>query len=353
MKPWESICIGQDTTVLKAVETIDHNSPLLTAIVIDDQGVLLGTITDGDVRRGMLDNVTMEEKVGRIMHKTPIFITNDTSSREIKKIFNENPNCRVLPIIDDRHRVIGIKTNKTPLQVEYNNTVLIMAGGLGTRLRPLTNNTPKPLLHVGNKPILEIILDNFIESGFSDFYISVNYKAEMIEDYFKDGSDRGISIKYLKEKKRLGTAGALSLIDNRPDQPIIVMNGDLLTKVDFQKLLEFHESNRFSATMCVREYVCKIPFGVVRANNCQLEALQEKPTQKMFVNAGIYTLNPTILKMVPPNTYIDMPELFSSILEKGQKPGVFPIREYWLDIGRLNEYEKADKAYAELFQKNT
>lgn len=351
MENWQSILISPDSTVLDAVKTIDRNNPLLTAVVVDADRHLLGTVTDGDIRRGMLNHVPMDAEVTRIMHKTPIFVFDDTSKSELFNIFKKNPRCRVFPILDRQYRVIGIKTDQNSFSAEFENPVLIMAGGLGTRLRPLTEEKPKPLLTIGEKPILEIILENFMANGFRNFYISVNYKAEMIEEYFGDGSGKGASITYLRENKRLGTAGSLSLLESTPDLPIIVMNGDLLTKVNFQKLLEFHESNKFSATMCVREHNLEIPFGVARVNNGHLEALEEKPVNKMFVNAGIYALNPEILNMVPRNRFYDMPELFSALLEKEKNPGVFPIREYWLDIGRMSEYEKADKTYGEIFQK--
>lgn len=347
MKNWEKVLIEPDASIFEAVKTIDKSGCLLTAIVVNEKRQLLGTVTDGDIRRGMLKFIPMDASVREIMNQQPVTLNIESSNLEVRKTLRENPSCRIIPILDEDYKIVGIKKQGKKYSKKFDNPVVLMAGGLGTRLRPLTDEIPKPLLTVGDKPILETIIDSFASNGFSNFFISVNYKAEMIEDYFGDGSEKGISIKYLKEDKRLGTAGALSLMNDYPAElPMIVMNGDLLTKVNFQKLLEFHNLNKFSATMCVREHQLEVPFGVADIDECRLEALVEKPVKRMFVNAGIYMLNPEIVNMVPKDTFYDMPDLFSSLLEDGDKPGVFPINEYWLDIGRMSEYKKADKAYA-------
>ncbi|MDA3791287.1 MAG: nucleotidyltransferase family protein [Desulfobacula sp.] len=349
MVSWESVLILPDTKLIDAIKIIDNNNPILIALVVNHERQLLGTVTDGDIRRGILNNTSMDEPVKHIMNPTPVTLSINSSKTEFNHIVNRNKLCRIIPILDEKSRVTGIKKCNGFFENRISNPVLIMAGGLGTRLRPLTDNCPKPLLTVGNKPILEIILDNFIDNGFYNFYISINYKGEMIEEYFGDGSAYNISITYIKEEKQLGTAGALSLLESTPDKPIIVMNGDLLTKVNFQQLLDFHNSNQVPATLCVREYDFQIPFGVAQVDNYRLTALKEKPTNKMFVNAGIYVLNPEILGMIPKDNFYNMTDLFSILLEKEEKPAVFPVREYWLDIGRISEYKKADEVYATLF----
>lgn len=346
-----SIIISPNHTFLDAIRVIDGSGSILTALVADENLKLLGTVTDGDVRRGLLKRIPMDAPVKKVMHTTPITLTVNDDQKKINAVFNKNLMCRVIPILDDRDRIVAVKLGNSRFEKAMPNPVFIMAGGLGTRLRPLTNDCPKPMLHVGNKPILEIILNNFIEHGFLNFFISLNYKGEMIEDYFGDGSHLGVSITYVKETKRLGTAGSLSLLDSKPTHPVIVMNGDLLTKVNFGQLLEYHNAQNSLATLCIREHEFQLPFGVAEIDNYKLTGLKEKPVNTMFVNAGIYTINPDIIDLIPPNEYFDMTDLFACLLEKGINPSVFPIREYWLDIGRFSEYEKAEKIYVELFQK--
>jgi len=351
MKPWDSILISPNTSIIDAIKVIDNSSPLLTALVIDERHRLIGTVTDGDIRRGILKKIPMNAPVGLVMHTKPISLSLYDSADHINNVLKKNRKCNVFPILDESLRVVAIKQGNVQIKKTMHNPVFIMAGGLGTRLRPLTNNCPKPMLPVGDKPILEIILNSFIESGFFNFYFSINYKGEVIEDYFGDGSNFGVSINYIKETKRLGTAGSLSLLDPKPEYPIIIMNGDLLTKLNFLQLLDYHQKSKASATICVREHELQIPFGVVEIDNYRLTSLKEKPVNKLFVNAGIYVINPNTLQHIPHNDFFDMPDLFSLLLEKGDKPSVFPVREYWLDIGQVSEYEKADRVYAELFQK--
>ena len=212
-------------------------------------------------------------------------------------------------------------------------------------LGPLTANQPKPLLKVGQKPILETIMENFIRHGFRKFYFSVNYLGEMIETHFGDGSRWGVRIEYLREQKRLGTAGALSLLPEKPDKPFFVMNGDILTNVDFAQLLHFHVHTGATATMCVRDYDFQVPYGVVRIEGERLARIEEKPVQRFFVNAGIYVLEPPALDLTPADTFFDMPQLFERIVECGQEAAVFPIREYWLDIGRGDDLQRARSEY--------
>ncbi|NWH04979.1 nucleotidyltransferase family protein [Desulfobacter latus] len=352
MESWKSIIISPDNTILDAIRVIDGSHPLLTALVADNEMKLLGTVTDGDIRRGILNRISMDAPVSKIMHTQPIALNVSDHPKKINAVFHKNLTCRAIPILDDQGKIIAIKQGNTVINQSMPNPVFIMAGGLGTRLRPLTNDCPKPMLRVGNKPILEIILNNFIENGFSNFFISLNYKAEMIEDYFGDGTHLGACITYIKEKKRLGTAGSLSLLESKPNHPIIVMNGDLLTKVNFCQLLEYHHAHNAQATLCIREHEFQLPFGVVQIDNYKLTGLKEKPIETMFVNAGIYTINPDIIDFIPLNQYFDMTDLFEQLLEKGITPSAFPIREYWLDIGRLSEYEKADQVYMDIFQKN-
>jgi NDP-sugar pyrophosphorylase family protein len=228
--------------------------------------------------------------------------------------------------------------------------VVIMAGGLGTRLTPITDEKSKPMVHVGPRPILETILDNCREHGFKNFYLSVNYKADMVKDYFGDGSRWDVSIRYLEESQRLGTAGPLSLLPKRPVKPFLVMNGDLLTKINLRQLLDFHAEHTAKATICVREYDFQVPYGVVRIKDHYVLSVDEKPVHRFFVNAGIYALDPDTLDLIPSDTLFDMTSLFQRLIEKSYQTAAFPIREYWLDIGRLNDLERAQVDYDGLFK---
>jgi len=226
-----------------------------------------------------------------------------------------------------------------------------MAGGFGKRLRPLTEHTPKPLLQIGSKPILETILDQFVEAGFHRFYISTHYKAEMVQEHFGNGSERGISIQYVHEYEPLGTAGALGLLpDDLPDLPIMMMNGDLLTKVDFIELLNFHSSNGGDATMCVREYEFEVPYGVIKAEDYRITSIVEKPVHRFFVNAGVYVLSPSVVEDIDGGSYLDMPHMLEERIRSDRKINMFPIHEYWLDIGKMEQFEQAQIDARELFR---
>jgi len=344
MKDWKKTLIPPDTTILEAMKIIDEGA-LQIALVISNNNNLLGTITDGDIRRGIIKGIKLSDNVEKIMNPHPIICEKDKSREEIVALMKIEL-IHQIPIVDERGCVVGLEVldEVTHLE-EQENLVILMAGGFGSRLRPLTDDCPKPLLRVGSKPLLEIILKSFIEFGFKRFYFSVLYKGDMIEEYFKDGSKWGVQIRYIHEDKAMGTAGALGLLPERPDKPIIVMNADLLTKVNFRYMLRFHYEHKASATMCVREYDVQIPYGVARLEKSRLIGIDEKPSQHFFVNAGIYVLEPEILDMVPKNSQFDMPSLFEKLIEKNLEIAVFPIREYWLDIGHADDFERANWDY--------
>lgn len=346
MENWRKCLLINTAKVVDAAKVIDSTQAKI-ALIVDESGVLLGCITDCDVRRAILHGVNMEtSNVTEIMSLEPKTALQESSDFYMHQIMLNKNVCQ-LPVVDVNGVVQGLRILQEfdSSRTSRHNPVVLMAGGLGTRLRPLTDDCPKPLLKIGDKPILEIILENFIQQGFSDFYISVNYKAEMIERYFGDGSNYGVSIKYLKEKQKLGTAGALSLLPKGICEPIIVMNGDLLTKVNFIQLLEHHENNNSDATMCVREYRYQIPYGVVETKDWNIESLREKPTYSAFVNAGIYVLNSDVVADIPENQYFDMTDLFELNVKKQRSNLAFPIREYWIDVGRMEDFERANAEF--------
>jgi len=348
MKDWEKAVIHPDTPIREAMRIIDSTA-MQIALVIDEQSRLVGVITDGDIRRGLLGAISLDAPVKEIMNQNFTAVGLNASREEILKLMKLKV-LRQIPVLDDQGQVVDLKLLVDLMQLApRDNWVVLMGGGLGTRLRPLTDDCPKPLLKVGSKPVLETILENFIEYGFQKFYISVNYKAKMIENSFGDGSRWGVTIRYLREKKPLGTAGALGLLPERPSQPLIVMNGDVLSKVNIQHLLDFHQNHKASASMCVWEYRFQVPYGVVKTKEHRLIGIDEKPRHRFFVNAGVYVLEPEVLDFVSPNTFLDMPNLFERLIAQGYETIAFPIREYWVDIGQPADLERANGEYGEIF----
>lgn len=344
MRDWRNALVSPRDSVRVTISKIDAGSMQL-AIVVDESGHLLGTVTDGDVRRGLLRGVTLDSNVGEIMNPDPTR-AHESQDRATVLALMRSRALHQIPVVDDSGVVLGVEViDELVNPRERDNWVVLKAGGMGTRLRPLTDNVPKPMLCVGDRPILEHILMAFVESGFKRFFVSVNYLAHVIEEHFGDGSQWGVEINYLKEDHRLGTAGALSLLPDSPPGPVIVMNGDLLTKVNFMQLIEFHSSHNSFATMCVRKYDYQIPYGVVQLDDHRLVTVEEKPKQHCFVNAGIYVLDPQALKAITDKQFIDMPNLFEQFLLAGHTVSVFPIREYWIDIGRLEDFERAAGDY--------
>lgn len=344
MKDWRSVIVGPSTPLRDALVRIDA-AGIQLAVVADDEGRLQGLLSDGDVRRALLRGVDLSSPTADVMNSNPVVAEPSWSPQRILAEMRLK-GVHHIPVVDANRVIIGLAMlDELAGIIRHPNWVVLMAGGLGSRLWPLTENCPKPMLHIGGKPILENILESFVEQGFCKFFISVNYMAESIIDYFGDGSRWGVSINYLHEKKRLGTAGSLSLLPSRPQHPFFVMNGDLLTRLRFDSMLRFHVEHGASATMAVREYDFQVPYGVVRMDGDRIESLDEKPVHKFFVNAGIYILSPEAMSCIQIDQHLDMPNLFDQITKNGAVASAFPLREYWLDIGRLDEYEKAQNEW--------
>ncbi|MBI3434482.1 MAG: nucleotidyltransferase family protein [Proteobacteria bacterium] len=344
---WKSIWVTELTSIVDAIRTIEQSRSQIALIHRDER--LVGTLTDGDVRRALLGGIGLDAPVGQIMNTDPITapvgISNEASIALMRR-----HSIHQLPIVDGMGAVVDVKLiDDLVLPSHSDHWVVLMAGGFGTRLKPLTDEIPKPLIRVGDKPILETVLTGFIKAGFGKFFISVNYKAEMIRDYFGDGSAWGVEIDYLRETERLGTAGALSLMPQRPTRPFFVMNGDLLTTVNFEQMLKYHGEHQAFSTVCVREHTVTVPFGVVEFDDHRLLAIREKPTHKYFINAGVYLLDPDALDFVAPNEAVDMPTLIERALAKGKTSVVFPLREYWIDVGRLDDLQRASDEFQRVF----
>ncbi len=335
---WKEILVLPSTTIQEVLKVIDK-AALKLALVVDSENKLLGTVSDGDIRRALIDGKPLLTLISEIMFTSPTTVTLETPRDEVLALMDEKELFSI-PILK-KGKVAGLETlHKVIHRVEYENPVFLMAGGFGTRLRPLTDNCPKPLLKVGGIPILETVLLSFVRSGFKNFYISTHYLPEMIKDHFGDGELWGISIEYIHESEPLGTGGALGLLPkNLPNLPLIVMNGDVLTKVNFDGLLAFHNDNNANATMCVREYEYQVPFGVIESEGHAIKSMVEKPVQRFHVNAGIYVIGRDIIDSVNVNEVVDMPTLLERFIE--QRVLMYPFHEYWLDIGRMDDFKRA------------
>ncbi|MFT6906215.1 MAG: dTDP-glucose pyrophosphorylase [Oleiphilaceae bacterium] len=349
MKSFENIRLAVDSTIKDALKIIDSGA-MKIALVLDGENKLLGTVSDGDIRRGLLNGLTLDDGIESIIFRNPIVCSVNDTKEDILRIAVEKKIYQI-PIVDSAGVLVGIdEVDELLKPAEHINKVILMVGGLGSRLRPLTNVLPKPLLEVGNKPILETIIANFAKYGFKNIILSVNYKSQMIENYFGDGSKFGVSIEYVHEDKRMGTAGALSLMRNELEAPFFVMNGDLLTNVNFEHMLEYHLNNHAVATMGVREYDFQVPYGVVNIDDHHhITSIEEKPIHTFFVSGGMYILDTAVLSYIPDNVFYDMPTLFEKLIANKQKAISFPIREYWLDIGRMSDFEQANDEYHEVF----
>jgi NDP-sugar pyrophosphorylase family protein len=279
--------------------------------------------------------------VTRIMNPRPMVALVGTPREALRSIMEQNSVLHV-PLVDQKGRVKGLETFRELLQSpQRDNLVFLMAGGLGTRLRPMTNDCPKPMLPVGGKPLLESILESFISAGFHRFCISVHYLAERIRAHFGEGQRWGVDIQYVEETNPLGTGGALGLLPDTGKQPVLMMNSDVLTRVDFNSLLGFHSDHQAALTLCVREYDLQVPFGVVEGEGSMVSAIVEKPSHRFFVNAGIYVISPEVVDLCRPPRRLDMPDLVQALLADKRRVAMFPIHEYWLDVGRLEDFERA------------
>lgn len=349
MKTWERTLIGPTTTLRDALATIDLAGCQI-ALVVDAERRLLGTLSDGDARRGLLRGLALSDRASAAMHADPTCAEAGQQRWSILAKMRQL-GLHQMPIVDADRVVVGLETVDDFLApLERDHWVVIMAGGMGRRLEDLTRDTPKPMLKVGSRPLLETIVRGYAEQGFRNFYLAVNYKSEQIESHFADGRALGVEIRYLREHQRMGTAGALSLLPARPAEPIIVTNGDLLTKEDYGHLVDAHVASGAAATMAVRDYDMQVPWGVVRERDGRIEAVEEKPVQRFTVNAGIYVLSPHVLELVPSEAFFDMPSLFEAMLVRRMHTRCHRIDGYWLDIGRMPDYERANHDFAEVFR---
>ncbi len=332
-KRWQHAVLPMDSTIEQAIRNLDRVA-IKIILVVNEKGEFEGTISDGDIRRGLLNGLEFQSSITSIIHKNALVVPPNVGRDLVLQLMVANK-IQQIPILNEGRQVVGLHLwDEVASNPVRSNVMIIMAGGEGTRLRPHTENCPKPLLPIAGKPMLEHIIENAKHEGFSKFIISINYLGEMIMDYFGCGDSWDIKINYLSEDSPLGTAGALGLIDPTPTEPFIITNGDVITDIRYGELLDFHKRYKASATMAVRVHEWQNPFGVVQTSGMEIIGFEEKPVVRSHINAGVYALSPEVLELLTPNAHCDMPTLFERAKGRGLQIMAYPMHEPWLDIGR-------------------
>lgn len=349
MVNWQDFLVSANSTLRQAARTIDSCGGQI-AVVVDNDRKLLGTLTDADLRKALLNGFDFERPCSEFMSSSPISLPFGSPRDDCKRVMQER-HISQLPLIDADGVVRDvILLTELFLITRQPNPVVIMAGGLGTRLAELTHKVPKPMLKIGNRPLLETLILQLSKQGFYDFYISVNHKAEVITEYFGDGANWGVNITFLHERKRLGTAGALHMLPNSIKDDIVLINGDILSKIDVTRMLSFHRGAGAAATMAVKDYNISVPYGVVNiGENREILSISEKPTHRYFINAGIYSISANALKLIPKDQFFDTPTLFQCCETAGLKVCAYPLHEYWIDIGHISNFQQANYEFDENF----
>lgn len=342
------LLVTPETSIREVITCIDRNAKAI-ALVVDAERRLLGTITDGDIRRAILAGVDLDSTAQTLLkcrepasHPTPLTVPVGTTDTELLRMMNEY-GIHQIPVIDENQHVVDIAL-LDDLTKEYvlPLTAVIMAGGYGTRLYPLTDKLPKPMLPVGRRPLLELMVEQLRSAGIKRVNVTTHYKGDVIVQHFGDGHDFGVEIRYVQEKEPLGTAGGLSLLE-ASEEPLLVINGDILTQVGFRAMLDFHRGHHADMTIAVRQYEFRVPYGVIESEGILVRGISEKPTIRHFINAGIYLLEPAVRQFIPNGKTFDMTDLMQLLIKEGRMVVSFPIREYWLDIGNHDDYQEAQQ----------
>jgi dTDP-glucose pyrophosphorylase len=338
---WRKVLLSIDATLKQAIRNLEESAAQII-LVVSAGDTLVGTLTDGDIRRGLLRGLDLNSPIDSIVHREAIVVPPQMSRDMVLHLMQANV-IHALPIVNESRRVVGLHLlNDLLTPTQRPNVMVIMAGGQGTRLRPHTENCPKPLLPVGGKPMLEHIIERAKADGFQQFVLAIHYLGHMIEDYFGDGSRWQVQIDYLREESPLGTAGAIGLLNPRPEIPFLVSNGDVLTDIRYGELLDFHRYHGAVATMAVRLHEWQHPFGVVRTKGVDIIGFEEKPITRSHINAGIYVLEPSALDSLSVGEHCDMPSLFAMLQQKAERTIVYPMHEPWLDVGQPDDYAQAN-----------
>lgn len=346
MQNWHSLLVPSSSELRNALEVLNQVGSNFV-LVVDDANKLLGTLTDGDVRRSLLNGETLGDPVAQSMNKQFINCLESDSPSDVAELLTQH-SINYLPVLNDAGELVGVHSSDDEYLLP-SRTALIMAGGLGSRLKPLTDDCPKPMLKIGDKPILQIIIERLAMQGFNEIYISINYLGEQISDYFGDGSSLAVNIHYLQESNKLGTAGALGLLPKSLVDPMVVLNGDVLTKANYASLVDYHQRNAASISIGLTKQEMTIPYGVVNLEQEQVLSIDEKPTHSYYVSAGIYCISPKVFASLVGQDYLDMPDLIQEQIDKNNHVIGFPLHEYWADIGMKSDYNQANVTFKEIF----
>ena len=344
----DNMLTGPETTICEVMELLGRNRKGIV-LIVDEDNKLIGTLTDGDIRRAILANDPQDQQAARLLERKagslyehPVTAPLGTTNEEMLELMHDRA-VRQVPLVDGEGRVVDVDSMDDLLSEELPRLqAVVMAGGFGTRLKPLTDDTPKPMLPVGDKPILEHTVEQLKQVGIRHINITTHYQPEKIKDHFGDGSEFGVDIEYVSEDRPLGTAGAVGLVD-AGTEPMLVINGDILTSVDFQAMFRYHRKHRADLTLGVRRYDLKVPYGVVECQGAQVRSISEKPEFGFLVNAGVYLLEASVRQFIPPDERFDMTDLMDVLIAEGRNVVSFPIVEYWLDIGQIDDYKKAQE----------
>ncbi|WP_445781335.1 nucleotidyltransferase family protein [Shewanella sp.] len=338
---WRQAILPVNATIGEAIRNMNQLG-IKIVMVANDKGALEGTISDGDIRRAMLKRLDLSSPITSAIHRNALVVPPELGRDLVMQMMVANK-IQQIPVVDSERRVVGLHLwNEINTPNTRSNVVVIMAGGLGKRLRPHTENCPKPLLAVAGKPMLEHIIDRAKLDGFNRFVLAIHYLGHMIEDYLGDGARLGVQIEYLREESPLGTAGALGLLNPKPDLPFVVTNGDVITDIRYGELLDFHIRHAAAATMAVRVHEWQHPYGVVQTNGVDIIGFEEKPITRTHINAGVYALDPDALSVLSVDTHCDMPTLFERLQTKAKSTVAYPMHEPWLDVGRPDDLKTAN-----------
>jgi dTDP-glucose pyrophosphorylase len=341
---WRKAILPPSATLQEVINSMNMSS-LRIVLIVNDNGQLEGTVSDGDIRRSLLKGITLNSSIEAVVHRGA-FVVPPTMKREMVLQLMVANKIQQIPVVDERQSVLGLHLwDEITRLPQRNNLMVIMAGGKGTRLRPFTENCPKPLVQVAGKPMLEHIIERAKLEGISDFVVSLHYLGHMIEEYFEDGSRFGVHIEYLRERSPLGTAGALSLLNRNLENPLIVTNGDVVTDIRYGDLIDFHDHYEAMATMAVRSFEWQHPFGVVQTSGVDITGFEEKPIARSHINAGIYVLSPQVLQEMEGGAVCDMPMLFERLQSLSYRTVAYPMHEPWLDVGRPDDLLKAHQVF--------
>jgi dTDP-glucose pyrophosphorylase len=344
---WRKAILPAHATIQQAISNLDQVA-IKIVLVVNEAGELEGTISDGDIRRGLLKGLDLNSPITSVIHRNALVVPPEMGREMVMQLMVANK-IQQIPAVDEHRHVVGLHLwDEIATPPVRPNLMVIMAGGMGTRLRPHTENCPKPLLPVAGKPMLEHIIEHAKLEGFSHFVLAIHYLGHMIEEHFGNGERLGVQIDYLREQSPLGTAGALGLLNPRPDAAFVVTNGDVITDIHYGELLDFHLRHNAAATMAVRVHEWQHPFGVVQTEGIEIVGFDEKPVARTHINAGVYALEPDALNALAADTRCDMPALFERLQEQSKRTVAYPMHEPWLDVGRPDDLERARSNHASI-----